>query len=100
MPPPGGHQDLHHLREAGFSILYGPEQQARRLCGCSSDTPCTPSGHHWLRRTVCNPEWAVSNNCFKIDIGKVATQGPCSPFVYGALTRSLGRRSESNRRCA
>ena len=40
----------------------------------------------------------VSNNYFKTGSGKVVTQWPYSPLVYWAMTKSLGRWSETTRR--
>ena len=54
----------------------------------------------WLQWTVRDTAWSVSNNYFKADSGKIVTQWPYSPLVYWALTKSLGRWSETTRRRA
>jgi cation diffusion facilitator CzcD-associated flavoprotein CzcO len=52
----------------------------------------------WLQWTVRNTAWTVSNNYFKSGSGKVVTQWPYSPLVYRALTKSMGRWSETTRK--
>jgi cation diffusion facilitator CzcD-associated flavoprotein CzcO len=54
----------------------------------------------WLQWTVRDTAWTVSNNYFKADSGRIVTQWPYSPLVYWALTKSLGRWSETTRRRA
>jgi cation diffusion facilitator CzcD-associated flavoprotein CzcO len=52
----------------------------------------------WLQRNVQNTAWAVSNNYFKADTGKIVTQWPFSPLVYWAMTKALGPWSETLQR--
>jgi cation diffusion facilitator CzcD-associated flavoprotein CzcO len=52
----------------------------------------------WLQWTVQKTAWTVSNNYFKAESGKIVTQWPYSPLVYWAMTKSLGRWSETARR--
>jgi cation diffusion facilitator CzcD-associated flavoprotein CzcO len=51
----------------------------------------------WLQWTVRKTAWTVSRNYFKSGSGRVVTQWPYSPLVYWALTKSLGRWSETSR---
>jgi cation diffusion facilitator CzcD-associated flavoprotein CzcO len=51
----------------------------------------------WLQSKMQDTAWAVSNNYFKAESGKIVTQWPYSPLVYLALTKSLGRWSETTR---
>ena len=44
--------------------------------------------------------WAVSNNYFTTDTGKIVTQWPFSALDYGALLKILGPFSETARRRA
>ena len=52
----------------------------------------------WLQWTVRDTAWTMSNNYFKTGSGKIVTQWPYSPLVYSAMTKSLGRWSETTRR--
>jgi hypothetical protein len=45
-----------------------------------------------------NTSWTMSNNYFKAPTGKVVTQWPIGCIVYRALTKVLGRVSETTRR--
>jgi cation diffusion facilitator CzcD-associated flavoprotein CzcO len=47
--------------------------------------------HRWLQSKMKGTAWAVSNNYFKSESGKIVTQWPYSPLVYSALTKTLGR---------
>ena len=42
--------------------------------------------------------WAVSNNYFTTDTGKIVTQWPFSALDYGALLKTFGPLSETTRR--
>ncbi|TML20297.1 MAG: NAD(P)/FAD-dependent oxidoreductase [Actinobacteria bacterium] len=53
--------------------------------------------HRWLQSKMDGTAWAVSNNYFKSETGKIVTQWPYSPLAYSALTKTLGRWSESTR---
>jgi cation diffusion facilitator CzcD-associated flavoprotein CzcO len=53
--------------------------------------------HQWAMRDAA---WTVSNNYFKSGSGKVVTQWPYSPGVYWAMTKALGRGSETSRKLA
>jgi cation diffusion facilitator CzcD-associated flavoprotein CzcO len=54
--------------------------------------------NRWLQRAVRDTAWTVSNNYFKASNGKIVTQWPYSPLGYLALTKSLGRWSETTRK--
>jgi cation diffusion facilitator CzcD-associated flavoprotein CzcO len=51
----------------------------------------------WLQWAVRKTAWTVSRNYFKSGSGKVVTQWPYGPLLYWALTKSLGRWSETAR---
>ncbi|MFN8025612.1 MAG: NAD(P)/FAD-dependent oxidoreductase [Acidimicrobiia bacterium] len=53
--------------------------------------------HAWLMSKMEGTAWAVSNNYFTTDKGKVVTQWPYSALDYGALLKTLGPPSESTR---
>ena len=54
--------------------------------------------NRWLQSQMEGMSWTVSNNYFKAPTGKVVTQWPLACSVYRALTKVLGRASETTRR--
>jgi hypothetical protein len=52
----------------------------------------------WLQSQVNVTSWAVADNYYKTASGKIVTQWPFSPGVYGLLVRALGHRSMMTRR--
>jgi cation diffusion facilitator CzcD-associated flavoprotein CzcO len=54
--------------------------------------------NRWLQHKMRGTSWTMSNNYFKAPTGKVVTQWPIGCSVYRALTKMLGRVSETTRR--
>ena len=54
--------------------------------------------YQWLQRTMSGTSWTMSNNYFTSPSGKVVTQWPYGNMLYRALTKVLGRVSETTRR--
>jgi cation diffusion facilitator CzcD-associated flavoprotein CzcO len=54
--------------------------------------------NRWLQSKMEGTSWTMSNNYFKAPTGKVVTQWPIGCTVYRALTKVLGRVSETTRR--
>jgi cation diffusion facilitator CzcD-associated flavoprotein CzcO len=54
--------------------------------------------NRWLQHKMQGTSWTMSNNYFKAPTGKVVTQWPIGCTVYRALTKVLGRVSETTRR--
>jgi hypothetical protein len=54
--------------------------------------------NRWLQSQMEGTSWTMSNNYFKAPTGKVVTQWPIGCTVYRALTKALGRVSETARR--
>jgi cation diffusion facilitator CzcD-associated flavoprotein CzcO len=52
----------------------------------------------WLQKEMQGTSWVMSNNYFKAPTGKVVTQWPRGCTLYRALTKVLGRVSETTRR--
>ncbi len=53
--------------------------------------------NRWLDRSLAKTAWVVSNNYYKTPSGRVVTQWPYGTLLYGTLTKSLGRISETTR---
>ncbi len=54
--------------------------------------------YRWLQSTMEGTSWTMSNNYFTTAGGKVVTQWPYGNTIYAALTKTLGRVSETTRR--
>jgi hypothetical protein len=54
--------------------------------------------YRWLQSKMDGTSWAVTNNYFKSETGKVVTQWPYGNSIYVVMTRLLGRVSETTRR--
>jgi hypothetical protein len=50
-----------------------------------------------LEAQVGSTSWAIAENYYKGPTGKIVTQWPYSPGIYGVLVRALGRLSQSGR---
>jgi len=53
--------------------------------------------NRWLQSRMAGTSWTMSNNYFKAPTGKVVTQWPYGNMLYRALTKVLGRVSETTR---
>lgn len=49
----------------------------------------------WLLSQVNSTAWATSDNYYKSSTGKIVTQWPYSPGIYGLLVRALGQWSQT-----
>jgi cation diffusion facilitator CzcD-associated flavoprotein CzcO len=54
--------------------------------------------NRWLQARMVGTSWTMSNNYFKAPTGRIVTQWPYSNLQYRALTKVLGRVSETSRR--
>jgi cyclohexanone monooxygenase len=54
--------------------------------------------NRWLQHKMRGTSWTMSRNYFTAPTGKVVTQWPIGCTVYRALTKLLGRVSETTRR--
>ena len=54
--------------------------------------------HAWLQSKMDDTAWAVSNNYFRVESGKIVTQWPYGAQYYNVMLRLLGPFSETLRR--
>jgi cation diffusion facilitator CzcD-associated flavoprotein CzcO len=54
--------------------------------------------HRWLQSRMAGTSWTEAHNYFTSPTGKVVTQWPSGNMTYRALTKVLGRASETTRR--
>ena len=54
--------------------------------------------YRWLQSRMEGTSWTMTNNYFKSPTGKIVTQWPYSNLEYRALTKLLGRVSETTYR--
>ena len=50
--------------------------------------------NEWLQRAIAKTSWAVSNNYYKSESGRVVTQWPYGAVIYRAMTRTLRKPSQ------
>jgi cation diffusion facilitator CzcD-associated flavoprotein CzcO len=56
--------------------------------------------HQWLMGKMEGTSWQMCNNYFTVANGRVVTQWPYGPTMYGWMTKVMGRPSEQTRRRA
>jgi cation diffusion facilitator CzcD-associated flavoprotein CzcO len=103
-----------------FFILYGPNtnggeivsllerqaehvvQAARRLMRTGTTAVEVRPGFYdaynrWIDRKMRGTAWEVSNNYYKAPSGRIVTQWPFGPLLYGILSKTLAPLSERTR---
>lgn len=53
--------------------------------------------HEWLMGKMEGTSWQMCRNYFTVANGRIVTQWPYGPTLYGAMTKVLGRPSETTR---
>jgi hypothetical protein len=51
----------------------------------------------WIDRQMQGTAWVVSNNYYKAPTGRIVTQWPFGPLLYGILSKTLAPLSERTR---
>ena len=54
--------------------------------------------HRWLMDSMEGTSFTMCSNYFKVENGRVVTQWPNGPLVYGFMAKVLGPPSETTRR--
>lgn len=54
--------------------------------------------HRWLMERMEGTSWQMCNNYFTVENGRIVTQWPYGPSLYGLMTKVMGRPSETARR--
>ena len=103
-----------------FFIQYGPntnggeivsllERQAEHVVHCAKRLMRTGSTaievrpsfydayNRWIDRQMRGTAWVVSNNYYKAPTGRIVTQWPFGPLLYGLLSKTLAPLSERTR---
>ena len=83
-------------RQAEYAIRVVKRLRRARVTAVDVKPRWADAYHRWLLWTVRDTAWTVSNNYFKSRSGNIVTQWPYSPLVYAALTKTLGRPSETS----
>jgi cation diffusion facilitator CzcD-associated flavoprotein CzcO len=80
--------------------IVGAVKRMRRQGVTALEVKSTWAGMYdaWLEEQVGSTSWAIAENYYKGPTGKIVTQWPYSPGIYGVLVRTLGRLSQSGRR--
>jgi cation diffusion facilitator CzcD-associated flavoprotein CzcO len=93
----GGEIALNLRNQAAFARRAIKRMMRERVTAVEVKPSWADPYHAWLMSKMHDTAWAVSNNYFTTESGKVVTQWPYSALDYGALLKALGRPSESTR---
>ncbi|MEI8000948.1 MAG: NAD(P)/FAD-dependent oxidoreductase [Actinomycetes bacterium] len=85
-------------RQAEYAVRVMKRMMAERVTAVEVRAPFLAVYHAWLMSQMDGTSWQQSRNYFTVASGAVVTQWPFGPTIYGALTKVLGRLSESTRR--
>ncbi len=98
-PGTNGGEIVSVLMRAAEHVVRDVRRMRRRRVSALEVRP-TWAGmfHGWLLAKVDLTVWGLANNYYRAASGKIVTQWPFSPGLYGVLVRTLGRASETTRR--
>jgi len=94
----GGEIALNLRNQAAFARRAIKRMIRERVTAVEVKPSWADPYHAWLMSKMSDTAWAVSNNYFTTESGKVVTQWPFSALDYGALLKALGPLSERTRR--
>jgi flavin-dependent dehydrogenase len=86
------------LTQAGITVRAVRRMIRERVTAIDVKPRFEATWNRWLQSKMKGTSWAVTNNYFKSPSGKVVTQWPSGNLHYRALTKILGRVSETTRR--
>jgi len=84
--------------QAEYAVRAVKRMTRRRVTAVEVKPSFEARWYRWLQRTMAGTSWTMSSNYFTSPTGKVVTQWPYGNVLYRALTKVLGRISETSRR--
>jgi cation diffusion facilitator CzcD-associated flavoprotein CzcO len=84
--------------QAKYAVRATRRMMRRRVTAIEVRPSFEERWYRWLQSKMVGTSWAVTNNYFKSETGKVVTQWPYGNSIYVLMTRLLGRVSETTRR--
>jgi cation diffusion facilitator CzcD-associated flavoprotein CzcO len=86
------------LREAEYVVRVAKRMSRSAISAVEVKPAWSKLYNSWLETRVDQTSWAVADNYYKGATGKIVTQWPFGPLLYGLLVRLLGGPSEIRRR--
>ena len=86
--------------QADYAVRVVKRLQRGRVTAVEVKPRFEDRWYRWLQSTMVGTSWTMSKNYFTTESGKVVTQWPYGNSLYAALTKALGRVSETSRRLA
>jgi cation diffusion facilitator CzcD-associated flavoprotein CzcO len=84
--------------QAEYMVRAVKRMQRDRVTAIEVKSSFEAQWYRWLQSTMTGTSWTMSNNYFRAPTGKIVTQWPYGNTQYRALTKLLGRVSETTRR--
>jgi cation diffusion facilitator CzcD-associated flavoprotein CzcO len=86
------------LRQAEHIVAAAKRMKRDRVTAIEVRTSWAGIYHAWLSSKINMTVWELANNYYRGPSGKIVTQWPFGPGLYGLMVRTLGRRSEMTSR--
>lgn len=86
--------------QASYAVRVVKRMVRERVTAVEVRPAFESAWNRWLQSRMEGTSWAVTSNYFKSPTGKVVTQWPYGNALYVAMTKLLGRISETTRRRA
>jgi cation diffusion facilitator CzcD-associated flavoprotein CzcO len=86
--------------QAAYAVRAVKRMRRTRVSAVEVKAGFEARWYRWLQSKMDGTSWTMSNNYFRSPTGKIVTQWPYSNLEYRALTKLLGRVSETTRRRA
>lgn len=84
--------------QARFAVRAVERMRRARVTAIEARPAFEARWYRWLQSKMAGTSWETANNYFKSETGKIVTQWPYGNLPYVAMTRLLGRISETTRR--
>ncbi|MGO8870858.1 MAG: flavin-containing monooxygenase [Acidimicrobiales bacterium] len=84
--------------QAEYAVRAVRRMRRERVSAIEVTTVSEALWNRWLQSRMTGTSWTLSRNYFTADTGKVVAQWPSGNMAYRALTKLLGRVSETTRR--
>ncbi len=86
----GGEIIFHLEHQAAFAVRAMKRMQRRGQTRVEVRRSAFTLFNRWIQRAMAGTAWLVANNYYKAPTGKIVTQWPHGPLLYGFLTNATG----------
>ncbi len=87
-------------RQAEYAVRVIKRMRREGVSAVEVKERWTSQYNRWLQSMFRGTSWTAANNYYKSPTGRIVTQWPRGPLLYGLLTKALGRISETASRKA